>query len=144
MRKTHALAVLLVAGCTSLTEGGDDGIAVRTSAETYQPGEPIEAHVLNLTHGTVYVSHCNHRMTVGIERRAGVTWEQYGQSNGPFCIAIYPMGELPIEEGRELSETLQIEHAGEFRLRVGARRAHEDFGSDVAFSPPFTVRSPPD
>lgn len=143
MQHRVALTALLVAGCASIS-GTEGGLEVRTSEAAYHVGAPIQARVLNRTDGTVYVAHCNNRVTIGIERRAADSWEQYGQSNGPVCIAIYPMGEVAIDEGDELSETLQIDEAGEYRLRVGGRRAHEDFGSDVAFSPPFTVRYPPD
>jgi len=123
-----------------MSTGVRPAIEVRTSASAYEVGATVGARVVNHTGEDVYVSHCNHRVSLLLQRRAADGWVHDRQVNGPVCQAIHPMGELAIAPGRDVTETLQIDEAGEFRLQVHVRRAHEDFGSLVATSPSFTVR----
>lgn len=132
-----------LAGCTSAVDVSTE-LQVRTARSEYYVGAPIEVRIENGTDEGVHVAHCNHRVSLMVQRRVGAEWENYRQTNGPLCLTIYPMGELHIEAGADLTETLQIDEAGEFRLQLGARRSHEDFGSTVVYSAAFRVRYPPD
>jgi hypothetical protein len=134
--------VALVAGC-SLVTGSDGELEVRTSKTSYHVGEAVTVRIVNGFDEAVYVGHCNHRTSLLLERREGESWTQHSQVNG-ICLAIYPSGEVRIDAGGDLSETIVVGEPGEYRLRLYARRAPEDFGSLTVLSPPFTVRYPPD
>jgi hypothetical protein len=86
------------------------------------PGAAIQVHVDNDMDEDVYVAHCNQRVTMMLQRRVRDV----------------------IASGTQLTETLQIDEAGDYRLQLHARLAHEDFGSTVVVSGSFRVRYPPD
>ena len=142
-RRRAGLPVLaLVAGC-SLVTASDGELTVRTAEASYDVGEVVIVRIANHIDEAVYVYHCNHRISLVLERREGASWAQHSQVNG-ICLAIYPSGEIRIDAGEDLTETIGIAEPGEYRIRLYARRAHEDFGSLNVLSPPFTVRYPPD
>jgi hypothetical protein len=143
MSSGRVLLLMLLAGCTS-PFAGESELEVRTSAATYHVGAVVPVSIVNRSDGALYVAHCNNRASLLLERRAGDAWEVWRQVNGPLCLTIYPMGELRIDAGTSLTDSLHIDAAGEFRLRLGARRAHEDFGSLSVTSPPFLAQWPPD
>jgi hypothetical protein len=64
--------------------------------------------------------------------------------NGPLCQAVYPMGDTAIAPGTPLTESLNLDEPGQYRLSMYVRRASEDFGSLRIVSRPFTVSYPPD
>jgi hypothetical protein len=132
----------VLAGCSSPV-GVEPELELRTARTEYMPGAAIQVHVDNDMDEDVYVAHCNQRVTMMLQRRVRDAWENYRQTNAP-CLAIYPMGELLIASGTQLTETLQIDEAGDYRLQLHARLAHEDFGSTIVVSGSFRVRYPPD
>lgn len=143
MRTVRVLLAAFVVGCTTGT-GVEDGVEVGTSADTYFVGAPIVVRLVNHTDRAIYVAHCNHRVSLLLQRRAAGEWQHHLQVNGPLCIAIYPSGETRIDADEEVVETFTIDESGEFRVLLYVRRAHEDFGALVVTSRPFTIRYPPD
>lgn len=148
MRATvSALFAVLVlptwTGCTGVT-AVDGDLNVRTSRTSYHVGEDITVTVENRGRSAVYVAHCNHRISLIVERRDGEVWTDQLQVNGPACVSIYPTGDTAIAAGTKLTETFRLEQSGQYRIRLYAREAHEDFGSATATSPPFVVAWPPD
>lgn len=143
MRVIRGMVVLVAVGCSSSTEV-DGELEVRTQQTEYEVGAAVETRIVNHTREVIYVAHCNDRVSLLLERRTGDTWEHHLQVNGPFCLTIYPMGELGIDPGADVTETISIEEGGEFRFVLHGRRASQDFGSVVSVSRPFTMRYAPD
>lgn len=143
---TELLAVLTMPmwfACTGVT-GVDGDLTLRTSRTHYRVGDDVTATLDNRGRGVVYVAHCNHRLTMMVERRDGEAWTDYRQVNGPACLSIHPAGDTAIAAGKQLTETFRLEQSGQYRLSVHVREAHEDFGSRTVTSSPFVVAWPPD
>ena len=134
------MLVALLAGCTSATDSPPE-LRLRTTQSEYAPTAVIQVHIENHTTDAMYVSHCNDRVSLLVQRRAGDAWVNH---SGAACLAIYPMGERRIDAGASVQETLAIAEPGDYRLQLHARRGHEDFGSTVVYSGAFKVRYPPD
>lgn len=143
MRIIREAWLLLAVGCSSSTDVAGE-LEIRTSQTTYAIGAPIETRIVNHTRQVIHVAHCNHRISLLLERRTAGVWASDRQVNGPLCLAIHPMGEVPIGSGAHATEIIDIDEAGEYRLVLYGRRASEDFGSLVSVSRPFTVSLPPD
>ena len=138
--RTISTLIALLVGCTSATDSPSE-LRLRTTQSEYAPSAVIQVHIENQTTDAMYVSHCNDRVSLLVQRRSGGAWVDYRSA---ICLAIYPMGELLIASGGTLQESLQIDEPGDYRLQLYARRGHEDFGSTVAYSGAFRVRYPPD
>jgi hypothetical protein len=137
------MIVLLAAGCSSSTEVGS-GVEILTTRLAYDVGAPIDTRIVNNTADIVYVAHCSFRISLLIEQRSAGAWQPYLQVNAAACQDMSPMGERGIDAGATVSDTFQIDQAGEFRVKVYGRRASNDFGSIESVSHPFIVRYPPD
>jgi hypothetical protein len=143
MRTALIAMALLLAACSSPTSPRDE-IELRTSRSEYAPWDTIHVSIVNRSSAAIYLAHCNHRLSLMLERRTADTWVEHRQINGPYCQAIYPMGDSAIVPGTPVTESLLLEETGQYRLATLARRAHEDFGSLRVVSRPFTVSFPPD
>ena len=142
---TNRMIAILGAGCilAACTSAADlpSELRLRTTQSQYDPGAAIQVHIENNADDPMYVSHCNQRVSLVVQRRTIDSWVNYRTA---VCLAIYPMGEILIESGAALQETLQIDDTGDYRLLLYARRGHEDFGSTAVYSGAFRVRYPPD
>jgi hypothetical protein len=144
MRIFAPAAVLLLLACNPELTGPRHTLEVRTDRATYAPWDTVAVEITNGAAEAMYVAHCNHRISLLLERRQAGAWTHFRQVNGPLCQAIHPMGDSAIVRGTTVAESVVVGESGEFRLTLWARRASEDFGSVFAASPPFSVAFPPD
>jgi hypothetical protein len=139
----RAIVVLLAVGalsaCVTGPAGPGEALELSLPTESLSLNQAFDVTVTNRTGGDLYLAHCNHLVALALEERRGGSWNPT-EGLGTMCTANLPMGEIRLGAGLAISRSLAIGRAGEFRLVAYARRAADDFGSDVGRSSPFIVR----
>jgi hypothetical protein len=118
--KLRLILVLLLAGCLDSlpSDPSDPGVEVMTDREQYAVEESIRVTIRNASGRSVFLSHCDFRLSMLIERRRGGEWVEEVGINGPICPAAFPSGSVSLAPEERTSEGLTVERAGDYRLKI--------------------------
>ena len=114
--------MLLLAGCmnNSPTSLFDARVEVTTDKDEYAIGDSVLVTIRNNSDRSIFLHHCDWRLSMLIERRIGSEWVEEMGIRGPICPAILPSGRVAVASGGSESESVVVEQAGDYRLRMKA------------------------
>lgn len=142
MRPLATLGALLtaaaLAGCGLLGTDPIRGVEIGTDDVAYDVGEAISVQIRNFSERDAYFHHCDHRVVLVIEGRAGSGWNEVLRLGDP-CQAIYESGAILLRPGQSHTGTVTLEAEGTFRIRVLTGPTDGSIGYNVVYSPAFTV-----
>jgi hypothetical protein len=142
VRQVATLGALLtgaaLAGCGLLSTDPIRGVEVRTDDAAYEVGAAISVQIRNFSERDAYFHHCDHRVVLVIEGRAGSGWNEVLRLGEP-CQAIYESGVTRLRPGESHTLTVTLEAEGTFRVRVLTGPTDGSIGYNVVYSPAFTV-----
>ena len=138
MRKYIVLLALLIGACSTDPSEPEASLVLTTDRASYLTGDAIRIALSNANDETVFVSHCNFRLLLVLEQRAGSGWNVIDTFN-QYCLGIYEAGEIAVDAGAMRTDSLTLDRTGEFRLIIYGREASDDFGDIAVASNAFVV-----
>lgn len=111
-----ALAII-AAGCNGVT--GTDGVAVVPTARTFSTDAYASFMMRNDTRETIHVDRCGNRVLAGLERRAGLGWEN---EMAALCVLSIMSTPLALAPGESVTDSVFVRNPGVYRVFVGYGR----------------------
>lgn len=111
-----AAVIVALAGCDPPPTGPGTYMAARTLSLEYSSGQMVVFDVENQGDDVVGLPHCDHRIAMALDRRAGGQWiEAYRRS---FCIAVLPSGVVSLRPGEVHRDSVPVTQPGTYRIRL--------------------------
>ena len=135
------IPLLLFAGCMNSSPTGlvNDPVKVTTDKEEYGINESILVTFRNDSDRNFLLYHCDGRIGMWVERWAGSTWVEEMGIHGPPCQAVLLSGTVVLASQDSVVETVGLERAGRYRLKVQTATQDADDNTVSLFSNAFSV-----